>query len=137
MKSVWIRSHLWEPPVRLRLSKESRPFLVLGSPANERIISAVIQVINHWLELGQDIEQAVAAPRVHTINDEELMMEDRPDASSLLILEELGFSTYVPLSSLFAGTLNPYFGGVHAIAFENGTWKGAADPRRDGAVIYA
>jgi gamma-glutamyltranspeptidase/glutathione hydrolase len=53
------------------------------------------------------------------------------------MLEGLGFSTYQPLSSLFTGQLNPYFGGVHAIAFENGEWKGAADPRRDGKVIFA
>jgi gamma-glutamyltranspeptidase/glutathione hydrolase len=30
--------------------------------------------------------------------------------------------------------LDPYFGGVHAIALEKGVWTGAADPRRDGTV---
>jgi gamma-glutamyltranspeptidase len=38
---------------------------------------------------------------------------------------------------LFAGDLNPYFGGVHAVARENGEWRGSADPRRDGAVEHA
>ena len=30
--------------------------------------------------------------------------------------------------------LDPYFGGVHALAKEKGAWNGAADPRRDGVV---
>jgi gamma-glutamyltranspeptidase/glutathione hydrolase len=44
---------------------------------------------------------------------------------------------HAPFTSLFAGKLNPYFGGVHAIALEDNDWVGAADPRRDGAVVYA
>ena len=30
---------------------------------------------------------------------------------------------------------NAYFGGVHAVALENGRWVGAADPRRDGVAL--
>jgi len=33
--------------------------------------------------------------------------------------------------------LDPYFGGIHALAFERGSWTGAADPRRDGRVGFA
>ena len=31
--------------------------------------------------------------------------------------------------------LNAYYGGIHAVAKENGNWVGAADPRRDGLSI--
>ena len=40
-------------------------------------------------------------------------------------------------TDLAIGDLNPYFGGVHAVAYENGKWVGAADPRRDDVVKYA
>ena len=120
------------------LSKYSTPELVLGSPGNERIISAVVQVISNWVDLGKGIEYAVTAPRVHTGGDEEIMIETRPDnVEALLYLEKKGFTLYTPLSSLFSGDLNPYFGGVHAIAKEKDAWIGAADPRRDGMVVYA
>jgi gamma-glutamyltranspeptidase/glutathione hydrolase len=120
------------------LSKNSIPELVLGSPGNERIISAVVQVISNWVDLGQGIEGAVQASRLHTGGDEEIMIETRPDnVEALLFLEKKGFTLYTPLSSLFSGDLNPYFGGVHAIAKEDGAWIGAADPRRDGKVVYA
>ncbi len=118
------------------VSRNSKPVLVLGSPANERIISSVIQVISHWIDINKGIKEAVNAPRYHTVSEEEVMMEVKPDETVLLALEELGFSLYSPLSSLFSGTLNPYFGGVHAVALEDGVWCGAADPRRDGAVEH-
>ena len=119
------------------LAQESRPLMVVGSPANDRIISAVVQVISNWLDLKQTIQTAIEKPRLHTIREEEVMMEVRPSSATLLALEELGFSVHAPFTSLFAGKLNPYFGGVHAIAFEENGWIGVADPRRDGAVVYA
>jgi gamma-glutamyltranspeptidase/glutathione hydrolase len=39
-------------------------------------------------------------------------------------------------SNILINHLNPYFGGVHAVARENGGWHGTADPRRDGAVKF-
>jgi gamma-glutamyltranspeptidase len=57
-------------------------------------------------------------------------------ADHLLELERRGYSIVRPLSSLHKGDLNPFFGGVHAIALEKGCWQGAADPRRDGTVGF-
>ena len=120
------------------LAVGGRPCLVLGSPGDERIISAVAQVISHWVDVGDGIEAAVEAPRLHTLRTEEVLLETRPQgAEALLGLEARGYTIHLPLSSLFAGDLNPYFGGVHAVARENGQWQGAADPRRDGAVAFA
>lgn len=119
------------------LARDGRAEMVLGSPGDERIISAVVQVASHWADVGAGIEAAVAAPRLHVLRDVEVMLERKPEAtSSLLALERRGYVLYQPLSSLFAGELNPYFGGVHAAAREDGELRGAADPRRDGAVAY-
>ncbi|PQP34650.1 hypothetical protein C6A37_06670, partial [Desulfobacteraceae bacterium SEEP-SAG9] len=119
-------------------ARNGEPVLVLGSPADERIISSVVQVISHWIDMRKGIEQAVGAPRIHTLPVEEVLMEMRPaNPRTLLELEQRGYTVHQPLSSLFSGDLNPYFGGVHACAKQDDDWRGAADPRRDGAVAYA
>jgi gamma-glutamyltranspeptidase len=63
-----------------------------------------------------------------------LLEADPRRAEGLVHLEERGYSVYRPVTSLHNGGLNPYFGGVNAVAREGGAWTGAADPRRDGAV---
>ncbi len=109
--------------------------VTLGSPGDDRIISAVVQVISHWTDVGDGLAAAVAAPRVHTLRSETVLLEADPGrAEGLVHLEERGYSVYRPVTSLHAGGLNPYFGGVNAVAREGGAWTGAADPRRDGAV---
>ena len=52
------------------------------------------------------------------------------------ILLNSGFTFSNPPSEIIINGFNPYFGGVHAVAFENSEWKGAADPRRDGRVGF-
>jgi len=119
------------------LSRDGEVELVVGSPGSKRIISAVVQVVSHWIDVGKGIEAAVRAPRLHVVPDDQLFLEARQTqvpASLLLQLELRGYNIVRPLSSLFRENLNPYFGGVHAVARENGRWHGAADPRRDGRV---
>ena len=40
-----------------------------------------------------------------------------------------------PRQYLASGELSAYFGGIHAIAYENGEWKGAADPAGWGGKV--
>lgn len=120
------------------LSKDGVPQLGVGSPGSRRIISAVVQVVSNWVDLGLDVGAAVAAPRVHVVpEDSDLMLERRPARRDVLReLEQRGFSLAMPLSSLFAADRNPYFGGVHAVArTPAGEWRGGADPRRDGVAV--
>ena len=120
------------------LAKNAAPHLILGSPGSKRIISAVVQVISYWVDVEQKIVPAVRAPRLHVVPEHDLFIESRSVPSShLLKLELLGYSLLRPLSSLHKGDLNPYFGGVHAVAKEGSKWVGAADPRRDGTVRFA
>ncbi len=117
------------------LSRDGKVGLVLGSPGSKRIISTVVQVISHWVDGGQDVARAIAGPRIHVIPDEDLYVEhDRLTRQQLVELERRGFWVARPFSSLGSRQLNPYFGGVHAIARGTSGWRAAADPRRDGAV---
>jgi gamma-glutamyltranspeptidase/glutathione hydrolase len=121
------------------VSKDGQPVLIVGSPGSARIISAVTQVISHWVDVDEGVEVAVAAPRVHVVIDSK---DGRDNAYVEQIVEgldvdALGFDLASPQTDLMLNGLNAYFGGVHAIALEEGGWRGAADPRRDGAVGYA
>ena len=121
------------------VSKDGRPVLVVGSPGSARIISAVTQVVSHWVDVNEGIEAAVAAPRVHVVIDskdgrDNAYVEQMPEG---LDVAALGLDLTEPQTDLMKWGLNAYFGGVHAIALEEGGWHGAADPRRDGAVGYA
>jgi gamma-glutamyltranspeptidase/glutathione hydrolase len=119
------------------LARDGWPQLGLGSPGDDRIISAVVNVASHWSDVRRGVAAAVAAPRVHSLPGEEVLLETRPaDPRVLLRLEQRGYALHMPLTSLFSGELNPYFGGVHAVAREGERWVGAADPRRDGAVAH-
>ena len=120
------------------VARDGRPHLVLGSPGSARIISAVTQVISHWIDIEAGIEAAVSAARVHVVPSNTAYLEQRDVAPDLLIgLGQDRFSLRRQNFGLVETGLDPYFGGVHAIAREQGSWRGAADPRRDGAVGYS
>lgn len=117
------------------LARRGRPMLGLGSPGSARIISAVVQVIQAWVDDGASITAAVAAPRIHVVPDSSLYLETASlSPAALRALETAGFRFVAPPDDLVLAGRNAYFGGVHAVAFENGAWEGAADLRRDGTV---
>lgn len=111
---------------------------MLGSPGSARIISSVVQVVAHWAEGKSDIVEAVAQPRVHAVAGRAAYIERSELSVSMLQgLAQRRFTLRRPQFGVAEGFYDPYFGGVHAVAREGGTWRGAADPRRDGAVGVA
>lgn len=118
--------------------EDGRPVLGLGSPGSSRIISAVSQVLQLWIDTDIGIAGAVAAGRVHVVPDSLLYVEPLLREPGLeAAFTARGFALGEPRAYLAAGELSAYFGGVHAVAFERGHWRGAADPRRDGRVLEA
>jgi len=114
-----------------------RPVLAVGSPGSARIISAVAQVTQRWLD-GQPLAAAVAAPRLHVVPPDRLYVEDPAAAAATAAWRAgAGWELRTFATDIARGDRNAYFGGVHAVAFEEGRWTGAADPRRDGAVVLA
>ncbi|MFQ5345948.1 MAG: gamma-glutamyltransferase family protein, partial [Mariprofundus sp.] len=109
--------------------KNGRPAVVLGSGGSNRLRGAILQVLMRHLLLGQHIEEAVHAPRLHNENDRLDFEPDFLSSQEQAQLMQLGWK------------LNPwqqqsvYFGGVHAISCNiNGQLHGGGDPRRGGAV---
>jgi len=112
--------------------KDGRPTIVLGSGGSNRLRGAILQVLTRHLLLGQDIEEAVHAPRLH---NEGNRLDIEPDFLSDHEKEQL---------MQLGWKLNPwqqqsvYFGGVNAISCDiQGQLHASGDPRRGGAVCYA
>ncbi len=117
------------------LARDGLPRLVLGGPGSSRIISSVVQVVQRWVDLGQGIQEAVAAPRLHVAPDRDLYLESERMRQTLFEgFQRRGFEVRPQDTGLGVGGLDPYYGGVHAVAWEEGQWVGAVDPRRDGVV---
>jgi gamma-glutamyltranspeptidase/glutathione hydrolase len=47
------------------VTKDGKPFMVIGSPGGSRIITITLEAIINVVDFGMDISQAVNAPRIH------------------------------------------------------------------------
>lgn len=109
---------------------QGRIRLIVGSPGGTRIIGYVVQAIIGVLDLGLDVQQAVAAPH-YLARFDAVEIEERSGLERLRpALEALGHK--VEERSLNSG--------LHAIAFEYGEdgamrLIGGVDPRREGIAL--
>lgn len=120
------------------LLKDGKPWLVLGSAGDMRIMSALVCTIHRIVDRGLPVGDAVDAPRWHWQGNR-LMRETRLKAKSLetpaSVIETLaarGFSAASMPS-------NPYFGRLQAAIWdsETKTWHAAADPRNTTGAAAA
>jgi len=101
--------------------------LAIGSPGADRITSAIASVLMNFMVCGMDLTDAVAHPRIHAEvfgGVPTLAVEPGVDVSRVegLAIREL------PAHSM-------YFGGVQAaLRDDDGSLRGASDPRRAGDI---
>jgi len=106
------------------VTRDGKLFLVLGSPGGGRIITSICQVLINVIDHGMNLQDAVAAARVHS-----QWLPDKVD------VEPVGFPRDVVAALEARGhTVDAtygYWGQVHAILFDpkRGLLLGAADPR--------
>ena len=107
-----------------------KPRLALGTPGSVRIYPALAQVIGNVLFRGMNLEQAVAAGRIHWEENRFFFEGDIDPAIRARAKQELD----QPVDERRAQDL--FFGGVHGVEIlEDGTIVGVADPRREGVAI--
>ncbi len=114
--------------------KNGKNVLVIGTPGSKRIVSTICQLIQLWIDGTESITKLIKLPRVHAIKNQAYIENQTVNSNFLSILRQKGYKITFPKYDLTSGSLNAYFGGVHAIEFKNNKWRGAADPRRDGTV---
>jgi gamma-glutamyltranspeptidase/glutathione hydrolase len=75
------------------VSKDGKPFMVIGSPGGPRIITITLEAIVNVIDHGMDVQEAIDAPRIHhQWLPDKLYVEPRglsPD--TLRSLAELGY----------------------------------------------
>ncbi|MBS1551603.1 MAG: gamma-glutamyltransferase [Bacteroidetes bacterium] len=108
--------------------KDSKPFLILGSPGGGRIITTVLQTIVNIIDYGMSLQEAVDAPRFHHqwLPDEIQVEKGMIDESRQIYLNKLGYKiNYIT-----------DFGRVDAIQFfDDGRMSGYSDRRGSGKAV--
>lgn len=106
------------------VTRDGRIVLAIGSPGARRIVTALGQVLLHYLDSDKSLNDAVHSPRLHTEGGTLHIEGDLGHASEL---EKLGYQVKVH------DPLNLFFGGVTCLAWqEDGPPQGVFDRRRDG-----
>jgi gamma-glutamyltranspeptidase/glutathione hydrolase len=117
----------WASVTPTLVFRGKRPWLAIGSPGSERIVTAILQVL---LRLrSQSPFDAVEAPRLHCSAEGKVSLEAprfRDDVERAL--RQRGFEIDAREDYSF------YMGCVALVQRERGGFSGVADPRRDGSA---
>jgi gamma-glutamyltranspeptidase/glutathione hydrolase len=113
--------------------KDGRPFLILGAPGGNRIMSAVSQTILNVIDHRMTLLEAVVAPRIDCQGDF-IDVEGRIPRSTCHELEQRGHHIVRDPASY-----GSFPARVHAILVDpdRGLLVGAADPRDYGMALSA
>ncbi len=74
------------------ISKDGKPFMIIGSPGGSRIITITLEAIINVIDHGMDIQEAIDAPRIHHqwLPDRVYMEPYALSADTMKILTEMG-----------------------------------------------
>jgi len=110
---------------------QNNPWMVVGSPGSERIFSTLIQFLMHIIDKGENLYDAMIAPRVHCSLGGRVSIEAERFPKDLInYLSDKGYR--IDIRNPFAF----YLGAVHAVVkkIDNSGFEGVAEIRRDGTV---
>ncbi len=112
------------------LLKDGKPFIAVGTPGGNRIISALAQIIMNVVDHGMSMDEAIEAPRVYCLT-KILHVERRISEKVIEKLRSMGHDVNV------RENFDKFFGGAQGILIDPITHKlhGGADSRRDGVAI--
>ena len=118
----------WASVAPTLLLKNGSPWLSIGSPGSERIVSAVLQVLLRLFR-GDTPYNAVEAPRMHASIKGKVSLEGTRMRSDIgPMLSSHGFDLQVRDPYSF------YLGCVQLVMRDGSEFIGVADPRRDGSA---
>jgi gamma-glutamyltranspeptidase/glutathione hydrolase len=110
--------------------RDGKPYLSIGMPGAARIISGLPQILMNLIDHHMNIQEAIDAPRIHCMSGE-ISMESRIPENVRSALIGKGYPLDV------RGDFDLFFGGAQGVLIDpaTGVLYGAADPRREGAVM--
>lgn len=122
----------WSSAAPTIVFRKREPWLALGSPGSERIMSVLSQFLVNVIDGSATITEAMAEPRLHcSIGGRISLEEDRFDRAVVKHLRELGYRIDKRDSFDF------YLGCVQAVlrCQTSAGFQGVADLRRDGSAL--
>lgn len=116
------------------VTKDGKPFLIVGSPGGRTIINTTLQLILNVIDHGMDMQEAVDAPRIH-----HQWFPDRVSIERGVPQDVLDALTIMGHDVSNRGWDGGYYsqGDGHSIMIdpETGDLLGAPDPRIEGAAF--
>jgi gamma-glutamyltranspeptidase/glutathione hydrolase len=108
-------------------SADGRTRIAVGASGGKLIISAVLQVVLDVVEFGMDPAAAVAAPRIHHAWTPNVLRVERIDPEAITGLRAKGHEVEE----------TTFESSVQIVIEQDGSYRGASDPRRGGAPATA
>lgn len=99
--------------------RDGKPWMAIGSSGGPRLISAVFQTILNVQEFGMDLQEAVAAPRVHAEQGKRIYVEPAIGETAGDELERRGYEV----------VQTDYMGCNQAVIKSGDTFEVGSDPR--------
>ena len=114
------------------LSKDGKPFMVIGSPGGARIITITLEAIVNVIDHGMNIQEAIDAPRVHHqwLPDTVYMEPYALSADTVRILTEMGHDVGIDENWTIWGEAAGILVGGESLVRDRG-WRRRALLRRD------
>ena len=117
------------------ISKDGKPFMVIGSPGGARIITITLEAIINVIDHGMNIQEAIDAPRIHHqwLPDKVYMEPYALSADTRKILTEMGHDVEIDKSwTIWGQAAGILVGGKSLTEIEKGggaRYNGAIDSR--------
>ena len=117
------------------ISKDGKPFMVIGSPGGARIITITLEAIINVIDHGMNIQEAIDAPRIHHqwLPDRVYMEPYALSADTMKILTEMGHDVGIDKDwTIWGQAAGILVGGESLAAIEKGggaRYYGAMDSR--------
>ncbi|TBR43135.1 gamma-glutamyltransferase [Marinomonas agarivorans] len=105
--------------------KDGKPYLIVGSPGGSRIIGYVAKTLIAHLEWGMDIQSAINLPNMLNRFGTYDLEKGTPAESFRPSLEAMGFKV----------SIRDLNSGLQGIVVDSQTFRGGADPRREGIAL--
>ena len=105
--------------------EDGKPWFATGSPGGSRIITSVLQMLVNVIDHGMNIAEACNRPRMHhQWFPDRLRLEAGFGPDTIRLLEARGHDVQVT---------NTLYTSLQTVAFKDGLFRGASDPRRPHA----
>ena len=110
---------------------DGRLALSIGTPGSYGIMQTQVQALVQYIDFGQNIQDAIAAPRGRLWDGQKINVESRIANAVVEALKQRGHDINV------IGDFTWETGGMQAVSidFDSGALTGAADPRRDSYAV--